>query len=113
MATTPSSIPAAPAHFLRHRVAVSTMFFLNGLLVGGWAPAISVLTDKHALAESELGLMILLIGIGSLIIARRGSTSILKISAAYLPAPHTPHVFPHTLLACGDAKLYEEANRLT
>jgi MFS family permease len=86
----PSGTLAAPSSFLRHRVAVSIMFLMNGLLVGGWAPAIPVFKDNHALAESQLGLMILLIGIGSLltmpvtgaIIARRGSTGILKIAAA-------------------------------
>jgi hypothetical protein len=87
MTTTPAQSALAPTGFLRHRVAVSIMFLLNGLLVGGWAPAIPVFKDNHALAESQLGLMILLIGIGSLltmpvtgaIIARRGSTGILKI----------------------------------
>lgn len=75
--------------FLRHRVAVSTTFLLNGFVVGGWAPAIPAFKDRHGLAESELGLMILMIGIGSLItmpitgalIARRGSTGVLKVSA--------------------------------
>ena len=79
----------APTGFLRHRVAVSTMFLLNGMMVGGWAPAIPAFKDKHGLAESELGLMILLIGVGSLItmpitgaiIARRGSTGILMVAA--------------------------------
>lgn len=75
--------------FLRHRIAVSTTFMLNGFVIGSWAPAIPVFKDKHSLAESELGLMILAIGIGSLvtmpitgaIIARRGSTGVLKVAA--------------------------------
>lgn len=86
---TAASTASAPSSFLRHRVAVSLMFLMNGMLVGGWAPAIPAFKDKHALAESELGLMILLIGIGSLltmpitgaIIARRGSTGILIVAA--------------------------------
>jgi predicted MFS family arabinose efflux permease len=77
------------SEFLRHRIAVSTTFLLNGFVVGGWAPAIPAFKDKHGLAESELGLMILMIGIGSLItmpvtgalIARRGSTNVLKVAA--------------------------------
>ncbi|MGD1885589.1 MAG: MFS transporter [Cohaesibacteraceae bacterium] len=76
--------------FLRHRVSVSAMFLLNGMMVGGWAPAIPPFKDKHGLGESELGLMILLIGVGSLItmpvtgalIARRGSTGVLQVAAA-------------------------------
>lgn len=75
--------------FLRHRIAVSTTFMLNGFVIGSWAPAIPIFKDKHNLAESELGLMILAIGIGSLvtmpitggIIARRGSTGVLKVAA--------------------------------
>lgn len=75
--------------FLRHRVAVSTTFLLNGFVVGAWAPAIPIFKDKHSLSESELGLMILAIGIGSLVtmpitgalIARRGSTDVLKIAS--------------------------------
>ncbi|MBV6657934.1 MAG: MFS transporter [Devosiaceae bacterium] len=81
--------------FLQHRVSVSAMFLLNGMLVGGWAPAIPFFKDKHTLVESELGLMLLLIGIGSLvtmpitgaIIARYGSAGILRIAtAACVPA---------------------------
>lgn len=74
--------------FLQHRFAVSATFVLNGMMVGGWAPAIPAFKDKHGLAESELGLMILLLGVGSLltmpitgaIIARRGSTGILQLA---------------------------------
>lgn len=94
---TTATAPVAPSSFIKHRVAVSIMFLMNGLLVGGWAPAIPVFKDKHGLAESELGLMILLIGIGSLltmpitgaIIARRGSTGILVL-AAWLCVPLLP-----------------------
>lgn len=109
----PSSTLAAPSSFIRHRVAVSIMFLMNGLLVGGWAPAIPVFKDKHALAESELGLMILAIGIGSLltmpitggIIARRGSTGIL-IVAAWLCVPVLPLVlFAPNLWLAGIALL--------
>lgn len=80
----------APADFIKHRIAVSAMFIVNGMMVGGWAPAIPAFKDKHGLVESELGLMILILGIGSLItmpitgaiIARRGSTGILQFVAA-------------------------------
>lgn len=77
------------SEFLRHRVGVSTTFLLNGFVIGGWAPAIPAFKDKHNLAESELGLMILMVGIGSLVtmpitggfIARQGSTGVLKVAA--------------------------------
>lgn len=84
-----ANAPTLPSFFIRHRIAVSATFMLNGLMVGGWAPAIPAFKDKHNLAESELGLMILLIGIGSLVtmpitgamIARRGSTGVLMVVA--------------------------------
>jgi hypothetical protein len=38
--TTATPTLSTPTAFIRHRVAVSIMFLMNGLLVGGWAPAI-------------------------------------------------------------------------
>ncbi len=75
---------------MKHRIAVATMFFLNGMMVGAWAPAIPAFKDKHGLAESDLGLMILMIGIGSLVtmpltgamIYRHGSTIVLRVAAS-------------------------------
>ena len=75
--------------FVRHRASVSVAFLLNGLMVGSWAPSIPAFKERHQLAESELGLMILLIGVGSLvtmpvtgaIIARTGSTGVLRVSS--------------------------------
>ncbi|MEM6383984.1 MAG: MFS transporter [Pseudomonadota bacterium] len=88
--------------FMQHRIAVSSMFVMNGALVGSWAPAIPYFKDKQGLSESELGLSLLLIGIGSLvtmpitgaIIARRGSTTILRVAALACTA-----VLPLVLLA--------------
>ena len=110
---TTATARTAPSGLLRHRTAVSAMFLLNGLLVGGWAPAIPVFKDKHELAESELGLMILLIGVGSLItmpvtgaiIARRGSTNILKIAAASCILVLPMVLFAPTLWLAGIALL--------
>lgn len=90
-------------------MSVSGLFFLNGLILGCWAPAVPAFKDKHHLTESELGLMILAVGIGSIIampaagvlIAKRGSTPILRLSASFcifllpaaLLAPSIPLAF--------------------
>lgn len=79
-----------PSSFVKNRIAVAAMFFLNGMMVGAWAPAIPAFKDKHGLAESDLGLMILMIGVGSLVtmpltgamISRHGSTIVLRIAAS-------------------------------
>ena len=48
------------------RIAVSAMFLLNGFLMGSWAPQIPQLKARLDLTESQLGLMILVFGIGSI-----------------------------------------------
>jgi MFS family permease len=74
----------------RERSAVSLIFFANGFIVGSWAPKIPEFASRLRLDESELGLMILCFGMGSLcamamvgvLIGRNGSRSITRILAA-------------------------------
>ncbi|WP_422371733.1 MFS transporter [Hoeflea sp.] len=74
----------------RERTAVSLIFFANGFIVGSWAPKIPEFASRLRLDESELGLMILCFGLGSLcamamvgvLIGRNGSRSITRILAA-------------------------------
>ncbi|WP_420407938.1 MFS transporter [Hoeflea sp.] len=74
----------------RERTAVSLIFFANGFIVGSWAPKIPEFAARLRLDESELGLMILCFGMGSLcamamvgvLIGRNGSRSITRILAA-------------------------------
>lgn len=49
------------------RIAVSLLFFINGLLLGGWAPMIPTFKQRLDLTESQVGLIILALGFGSLI----------------------------------------------
>jgi MFS family permease len=49
----------------RGRWAVAAMFFVNGVIMGAWAPQIPLLLPRHQITEATLGLMILLIGIGA------------------------------------------------
>lgn len=65
----------------RERAAVSALFFVNGYVVGNWAPRIPSFKADLGIDEAVLGLMILAFGIGSLLtmplvgvgIARLGS----------------------------------------
>lgn len=49
------------------RVAVSILFFINGMLIGAWAPMIPTFKARLDLTESQIGLIILALGFGSLI----------------------------------------------
>ena len=70
------------------RAAVSALFFLNGMVVGGWAPLVPELAARHGLSESAMGLVILAFGMGSIIlmplsgalIARFGARPVLRIT---------------------------------
>lgn len=71
------------------RVAVSLMFLVNGLVLGSWAPKIPEFAARLGLSESQLGMMIVAFGIGSMVamplvgivIAREGSRRILRATA--------------------------------
>lgn len=87
------------------RAAISAFFFMNGLIVGGWAPQVPELASRHGLSEADMGLVILALGLGSILImplsgaliARVGSRPVLRVtclacSAALLPVILAPHV---------------------
>lgn len=71
----------------RERAAVSALFFVNGYVVGNWAPKIPSFKADLGIDEAVLGLMILAFGIGSLVtmplvgmaIAQAGSRRIAAI----------------------------------
>ncbi len=58
-------IPAGPDPARRGRLAVSAMFAVNGFLMGSYALQIPLLLPRHAITESTLGLMILMLGVGA------------------------------------------------
>jgi fucose permease len=68
----------------RERAAVSALFFVNGYVVGNWAPKIPSFKADLGIDEAVLGLMILAFGVGSLVtmplvgvgIAQAGSRAI-------------------------------------
>lgn len=73
---------------LHGRWAVATYFFVNGFMVGSWAPQIPLLVARFSLSETVLGLLILLFGVGAVIamplcgylISRRGSRAVARVS---------------------------------
>lgn len=83
MTASSASSPAATrsAFFPSTRLAVSLLFLMNGFMVGAWAPKIPEFAEWLHLNKTELGLMILLLGVGSLtfmpiagiVMARTGS----------------------------------------
>lgn len=77
------------AHAQRGRWAVAAMFFINGFLLGSWAPQIPVFAQRLDITEFTLGLLILSFGAGAVcamttagyLIARHGSQKILRLFA--------------------------------
>ncbi|GIL00422.1 MAG: MFS transporter [Alphaproteobacteria bacterium] len=75
--------------FPRARIGVSLLFFMNGFTVGSWAPKIPEFAARLGLSESQLGMMIVAFGVGSLMampavgamVAREGSRRVLRASA--------------------------------
>jgi predicted MFS family arabinose efflux permease len=80
----------APPMLSPQRLAVSLMFLANGFVVGSWAPKIPEFAARLQLDESELGLMIMCFGVGSLcampavgaMISREGSRRLMLLVAA-------------------------------
>jgi MFS family permease len=79
----------------RSRIGVSLLFLMNGFIVGCWAPKIPEFAERLELSKFQLGLMILVFGVGSLTmmpiagaqIARHGSRIVAKVTAiCLLPA---------------------------
>nr|WP_111298584.1 MFS transporter [Paracoccus saliphilus] len=76
------------------RWAVSVLFFVNGMLVGSWAPKIPVLMARLEIGEALAGVIVLALGAGSIcvmpvfgaMVARAGSARAVTL-AAWLAAP--------------------------
>jgi MFS family permease len=78
----------------RARWAVAAMFLANGLVMGAWAPQIPLLMPRHGIDKPALGLLILVLGLGSVaamlfagkLIARLGGRRVLALfSLALIP----------------------------
>ncbi|MDQ0420690.1 MFS family permease [Peteryoungia aggregata LMG 23059] len=83
------SAAAAPTPLVtKERAAVAMLFFLNGLVIGAWAPKIPFFSEALGLSELMLGVMIFAFGVGSLVlmpiagmqIARHGSRRVVEVT---------------------------------
>lgn len=87
--TNDAGVQMRGAYFTRTRAAVSMLFFINGLMMGAWAPKIPVFAKALSLSEAHLGMMLFVFGIGSLLlmpiagmqIARFGSSRVVQVAA--------------------------------
>lgn len=76
----------------RGRLAVAAMFFANGFVTGSWAPQVPLLLTRFGIAETVLGLLILVFGLGALVamplcgwlMGRHGSRAVLRVLATLL-----------------------------
>lgn len=75
---------AAPTSglFPKSRIAISLMFLMNGFIIGSWAPKIPDFAARLGLSESQLGLMILVFGVGSLVMMPLAGTQIARFGSA-------------------------------
>lgn len=91
MTGSPMSVSTARTPYMtKNRFGVSLLFLMNGFMMGSWAPMIPEFAKRLSLSEAELGLVILVFGLGSLScmpvagsqIARIGSRSVTLFCAA-------------------------------
>src|SRR5690606_19616695 len=76
----------------RGRWGVAAMFFANGFVTGSWVPQVPMLLSRFDIAETVVGLLILVFGLGALVampwcgwmMARQGSRAVLRLFAALL-----------------------------
>lgn len=55
----PSRLP------VRSRWAVSTIFFINGMVLASWVPHIPAVKAQHAISDGELGIVLLSMAVGA------------------------------------------------
>lgn len=89
-----TTLPVRTPYMTKTRLAISLLFLMNGFMMGSWAPMIPEFAARLALSESQLGLVILTFGVGSLLmmpvagakIARYGSRKVsLTAAIVFLP----------------------------
>lgn len=96
-------------YFTKERTAVSVLFLTNGFFMGSWAPKIPEFASRLSLNPGALGLVILVMGAGSLTlmpvsgsqIARFGSATVTKAAALlFLPTLLLLSLAPNIWTAC-------------
>lgn len=97
------------------RAAVSGLFFLNGLMVGSWAPKLPVLMQRLDISEAVAGGIVLVLGLGSITImpvfgaltAHRGSARAVRLAALLaVPTLLLISVSPNLIATMGTVFLF-------
>lgn len=105
---TPSLFQRLKTAFPPSRLAVALLFLMNGYIFGSWAPRIPEFAARMGFDTAQMGMMILIFGIGSVLFmplsgalcARFGSAIIVKISAlAVVPVLLLISLVSHGLIA--------------
>src|SRR5690554_2461014 len=79
------SAPAAVAPYLKHaRLAVSLVFFTNGLVLGGYAPRIPEIRDRLEVSYSGLGLAVAMWPVGALLLGLAAGWLVRKMRSSRL-----------------------------
>lgn len=115
--TTTSAIPQTPP--TRSRWAVSTIFFINGVVLASWVPHIPAVKMQHALSDGQLGLVLLSMAVGSVLtlplagvlVGRFGSRRMTRLAilmfCLMLPLPV---LSPNVFLLCLSLVLFGAGN---
>lgn len=98
-------MPIDPIIAHHGRIAISALFLLNGAILGSWAPQIPLLLPRHGISETDLGLLILGMGVGSMaamclsgwLAARYGSRALVRATAVLCALALPAAVFAPTL----------------
>lgn len=85
MTGSPMSVSTASTPYMtRTRFGVSLLFLMNGFMMGSWAPMIPEFAKRLSLSEAELGLVILVFGLGSLSCMPIAGSQIARIGSRYV-----------------------------
>ena len=52
---------------MRSRSAVSTIFFINGVVLASWVPHIPAVKAVHGLSDGQLGMVLLAMAVGAVL----------------------------------------------
>lgn len=93
----------------RSRWAVSTIFFMNGMVLASWVPHIPAIKTQHALSDGQLGFVLLSMAVGSVLtlplagwlVGRFGSRLMTTLAAiSFCLALPLPVSSPNVLWLC-------------
>jgi MFS family permease len=110
---------SAPVLLAHARWAVSTIFFLNGMVLASWVPHIPTVKTQHALSDGQLGLVLLSMAVGSVctlpvagwLVGRFGSRRMTTVAIlAFCLALPLPVISANVLVLCLSLGLFGVCN---